>query len=180
MLKRLVIGATIVALAPLSLAGAAWAHGPSRQKVSESIEINAPVDKVWKVVGNFQDMSWLPVVAKTEGKGGNDANATRTLTLKNGGVIEEQLDRYSAEDHTYSYEITKVDPKVFPVNDYSSRITVEGEGDKSTVTWWAGFYRGYMLNDPPPELNDEASLKAVTGLYKDGLAALKKKVEGGG
>mgnify|MGYP000712863181 FL=1 len=96
MLKRLVIGATIVALAPLSLAGAAWAHGPSRQKVSESIEINAPVDKVWKVVGNFQDMSWLPVVAKTEGKGGNDANATRTLTLKNGGVIEEQLDRYSA------------------------------------------------------------------------------------
>ncbi len=180
MLKRLVIAATIVALTPLSLAGAAWAHGPSRQKVTETIEINAPVDKVWKVVGNFQDMSWLPVVEKLEGKGGNDVNATRTLTLKGGGTIEEQLDKYSAEDHMYGYEITKVDPKVFPVADYSSHITVEGEGDKTTVTWWGGFYRGYMLNDPPPELNDEAALKAVTGLYKDGLAALKKKVEGGG
>jgi hypothetical protein len=180
MLKRLVIAATIVGLGPLSLAGSAWAHGPSRQKVTESIEINAPVDKVWKVVGNFQDMSWLSIVAKTEGKGGNEPNATRTLTLKNGGTVDEQLDRYSAEDHMYSYEITKVDVKVLPVNDYSSRITVEANGDKSTVTWWGGFYRGYMLNDPPPDQTDEVSVKAVTDLYKLGLGDLKKKVEGGG
>ncbi|MBS0232062.1 MAG: SRPBCC family protein [Proteobacteria bacterium] len=181
MLKRLVIAATIVGLVPLSLAGAAWAHGPSRQKVTETVEINAPVDKVWKVVGNFQDMSWLPVVAKTEGTGGNNVNATRTLTLKNGGKIEEQLDKYNPEDHMYAYEITKVDPKVFPVNDYSSHITVSADGDnKSTVTWWGGFYRGYMLNDPPPDLNDAVALKAVTDLYKSGLAALKQKVEAGG
>jgi hypothetical protein len=179
MQKRLVIAATIVGLVPMSMSGAAWAHGPSRQKVTETVEINAPVDKVWKVVGNFQDMSWLPIVAKTEGKGGNDINATRTLTLKNGGTVDEQLDKYSAEDHMYAYEITKVDVKVLPVNDYSSHITVEADGDKSTVTWWGGFYRGYMLNDPPPDLTDEVSLKAVTDLYKNGLDGLKKKVEGG-
>lgn len=181
MLKRLVIAATIVGLAPLSLAGTAWAHGPSRQKVTETIEINAPVDKVWKVVGNFQDMSWLGIVAKTEGKGGNEVNATRTLTLKNGGTVEEMLDKYNPEDHMYAYEITKVDVKVLPVNDYSSHITVEADGaDKSTVTWWGGFYRGYMLNDPPPNLTDEVALKAVTDLYKQGLQDLKKKVESGG
>ncbi|MET0408474.1 MAG: SRPBCC family protein [Hyphomicrobium sp.] len=180
MLKRLVIAAAIVGLAPLSLSGTAWAHGPSRQKVTETIEINAPVDKVWKVVGNFQDMSWLPIVAKTEGKGGNDVNATRTLTLKSGGTVDEELDRYSAEDHMYGYEITKVDVKVLPVNDYSSHITVEANGDnKSTVTWWGGFYRGYMLNDPPPDLTDEVAVKAVTDLYKAGLAGLKTKVESG-
>ena len=77
-------------------AGVALAHGPSRQKVTESIEINAPADKVWAAVGNFQDMSWLPIVAKTEGTGGNDVNATRKLTLKNGGIVEEQLDKYDA------------------------------------------------------------------------------------
>jgi polyketide cyclase/dehydrase/lipid transport protein len=134
MLKRLVLATLIVALAPLSLSVAAWAHGPSRQKVTESIEINAPLDKVWKVVGNFQDASWIPVVAKTEGKGGNDVNATRTLTLKNGGVIEEELDKYDTEDHVIGYEITKVDPKVFPVNDYSSHITLEADGDKTAAT----------------------------------------------
>jgi len=175
MLKRLAIAVAILG----SLPALALVHGPSRQKVTESIEINAPVDKVWAVVGNFQDINWLPIVAKTEGTGGNDVNATRKLTLKNGGIVEEQLDKYDAEEHTYAYEITKVDVKVLPVNDYSAHITVTANGDKSTVEWKGAFYRGYMLNDPPPELSDEVALKAVTGLYKDGLAALKKKIEGG-
>lgn len=176
MLKRLAVAVAVLGLAPV----VALAHGPSRQKVTETIEINAPAEKVWKVVGNFQDMSWHPVVEKTAGSGGNDANAKRTLTLKGGGTIEEQLDSYSAEEHSYSYEITKVDPKVLPVNDYSSHITVTANGDKSTVEWKGAFYRGYMNNDPPPDQTDEASKKAVTGVYKDGLAALKKKVEGSG
>lgn len=179
MLKRLLIAATIFGLVPLALPGAAWAHGPSRQKVVQSIEINAPADKVWAVIGNFQDASWIPAVAKTEGKGGNDVNATRTLTLKNGGTIEEQLDKYDAEDKSYAYEITKVDVKVLPINDYSSHITVTANGDKTTVEWKGAFYRGYMLNDPPPELSDEVANKAIADLYTSTLAALKKKIEGG-
>ena len=31
----------------------------------------------------------------------------------------------------------------------------------------------------PLSLNDEVAVNAVTGIYKDGLAALKKKMEGG-
>lgn len=34
-------------------------------------------------------------------------------------------------------------------------------------------------NDPPPELSDEAAVKAVSELYRGGLAALKKKIESG-
>ena len=37
-----------------------------------------------------------------------------------------------------------------------------------------------MQNDPPPELNEEAAQKAVSGVYKSGLEALKKKLEAGG
>ena len=36
-----------------------------------------------------------------------------------------------------------------------------------------------MNNDPPPELSDEAAMKAVTGVYRGGLDALKKKLESG-
>jgi hypothetical protein len=39
---------------------------------------------------------------------------------------------------------------------------------------------GFVNNDPPPELSDEAAVKAIDGIYKSGLEALKKKVEGGG
>ncbi|UMY16567.1 SRPBCC family protein [Methylobacterium organophilum] len=169
--------AAVAALATVSFT--AQAHGPTRQKVSETIEINAPADKVWTVVGNFQDASWIPVVEKTEGKGGNEVKATRTLTLKGGATVEEELAKYDAEKKLLMYRINKVDVKVLPVNDYSSTIELEGDGGKTKVTWKGAFYRGYMNNDPPPELNDEASKKAVLGLYKAGLENLKAKVEKG-
>ena len=162
------------------VAATAQAHGPTRQKVSESIEINAPADKVWGTVGNFQDGSWIPVVEKTEGKGGNEAKATRTLTLKGGATVDEELTKYDAEKKSLMYRIDKVDMKVLPVNDYSSWVEVAPEGDgKSKLTWRGAFYRGYMNNDPPPELNDEAAKKAVTDLYKASLENVKAKAEKG-
>jgi Polyketide cyclase / dehydrase and lipid transport len=177
MMRRFLLSAAILAaLAPVSLA-----HGPTRQKVAETVEINAPAEMVWARIGNFQDMSWLPAVAKTEGQGGNEVDkATRKLILQGDGTatIDEQLYKYDATKMSYSYRITKVDVKVFPVNDYSSHITVKAvDANKSIVEWRGAFYRGYMNNDPPPELNDEASVAAVKGVYRLGLDALKKELE---
>ena len=180
----------VSAAAGLALsASAALAHGPTRQKAKETVTINASPDKVWKVMGNFQDMSWLPGVKSTTGTGGNSTDpksddkevAHRTITLDSGGVVNEGLYKYDAAEHTYSYRIDKVDPKVLPVNDYSSTIAVEaGDGGKSsTVTWKGAFYRGYMNNDPPPDMDDAASKAAVSKIYKAGLENLKKKVEAG-
>jgi len=75
---RMRSGTAVAGVAALAVAGMAltaalepvWAHGPTRQKVRESIEINAAPAKVWAVIGNFQDMSWLPPVTKTEGDKG--------------------------------------------------------------------------------------------------------------
>lgn len=173
---QLLCAAALVA----GVATAATAHGPTRQKLEKTVEINAAPDKVWAVVGNFQDMSWHPAIEKTEGSGGNEKGAKRTLTLKGGGgVIEEELASYDAEKMILGYRITNVDVKTLPVTNYSSKIKVTGEGGKSTVTWDGAFYRGYMNNDPPAELSDEAAKKAVTGVYESGLEALKKKLEGG-
>lgn len=176
MFKTTLAALTLVAMMPLTAA----AHGPSRQKVTQSIEINAPADKVWAAIGKFQDMSWHPAIAKTEGSGDNGTGAKRKLTLKSGGTIDEALTSYKADTKTYAYEITAVDVKVLPVSNYSSSIRVSGEGAKSTVEWKGAFYRGYVNNDPPPELNDEAAIAAVTGVYKAGLDALKAKLEAGG
>ncbi|MEL7047755.1 MAG: SRPBCC family protein [Pseudomonadota bacterium] len=156
------------------------AHGPTRQKVTQKIEINAPLEKVWAVIGNYQDMSWHPAVTKTEGEGGNEPPATRTLTLDGGATIKEILDRYSAENHMYKYRITEVAVEVLPVTNYSSTLSAEGADGKTTVTWRGAFYRGYPNNDPPENLNDAAAIKAVTGVYEAGLKALKASLEAGG
>ncbi len=143
-------------------------------------------DKVWAAVGNFDDMSWLPIVTSTAAKGGNtvvdpddDAkNPTRRLTLKGGATVDEVLYKYQPDKMSYSYRISAVDVKVLPVTNYSSTLTVlPADGGKSTVEWRGAFYRGYPNNDPPPELNDEAAVKAVTELYRLGLTSLKTKLE---
>lgn len=180
MIRALAAAIAFCALALTVQPQPADAHGPSRQKVLKSVEINAPADKVWKIISDFQNMGWHPAIDKTEGSGGNEPGAKRTLTLKGGGKIEEALTKYDAAGKSLSYEITAVDVKVLPVNNYSSTLSVEGEGGKSKVTWKGAFYRGYMNNDPPPELNDEASVKAISGVYDAGLAAIKQAAEAGG
>lgn len=169
----------VVAMAAV-VGGSAWAHGPSRQKVELTVDIAAPADKVWARVANFHDMSWHPAVARTAGQGGNEVGAGRVLTLKGEGdpTIAEQLTRYSAEGMSYSYKITQVDVKVLPVTNYVSHLTVSADGEgKSKVQWRGAFYRGFPNNDPPPELNDQAAVTAVTGVYKGGLDALKAEME---
>jgi len=178
---RATIAKACTVVAALAVLRTAWAHGPTRQKVRESIEINAPPARVWAVIGNFQDMGWLQPVSKTEGEKGNEIGATRRLTLSPGATVDEELYKYDAEKMSYSYRITAVDVKVLPVTNYSSTLTVSpGADGKGAVLEWAGaFYRGYPLNDPPPELDDEAAVKAVSGLYRAGLEAFKKKIESG-
>jgi Polyketide cyclase / dehydrase and lipid transport len=138
----------VIAFAALALPRAGWAHGPSRQKITETIEIDAPPAKVWAAIADFHDMSWLPGVAKTTGEGGNEPDvATRQLTVDGGATIDESLYKYNAGAMSYSYRIDKVDVKVLPVDNYSSTITVlPAEGGKSTVEW-----RGRPLSRLPKQ-----------------------------
>lgn len=179
MLRSLGLGLMLMPL--ILLASQADAHGPTRQKVTESVEILAPVDKVWSVVGNFQDLNWHPKIEQTKGEGGNEPGAKRTLSVKGGGEIFEELLKYDAEAKTLKYIITEVDVKILPVKNYSSTMSVEDLGDgKTKLTWKGAFYRGYMNNDPPEDLNDAAAIKAVTDIYRNGLDELKKKLEAAG
>ena len=164
--------------AALVLPGIAQAHGPTRQKVTLTQEVEAPPEAVWDAIGDFQDMSWHPAVFSSTGEGGNEIGATRVLTLgaEGGPTISEELYKYDAEKMTYSYRITDVAVEVLPVTNYSSHLTVmPADGGGSVVEWRGAFYRGYPNNDPPPELNDEAAIAAVTAVYQGGLDALAER-----
>jgi hypothetical protein len=177
-LKSVLIGAALMTPA---LTGVAWAHGPTRQKTTQTVEIGAPPAKVWAIISNFHDLSWLPIVEKTTGDGGNVPDVARRHILLKGGAdatIDEELYKYNPEKMTYSYRIEKVDVKVMPVNNYSSTIVVlPADGGKSTVEWEGAFYRGFPNNDPPPELSDDAAVAAVNKIYRAGLDNLKKLAE---
>jgi len=156
------------------------AHGPTRQKVTETVAINASAEQVWNLIKDFDNAhDWLPMVESTSGEGGNAPGATRVLTLGPGVNVYETLKKYDAEKMQYSYRIPNKthDVNILPVNNYSSTISVKASDGGSIVTWKGAFYRGYPNNDPPDELNDEAAVAAVTALYQAGLSHLKEVVE---
>jgi hypothetical protein len=156
----------------------AYAHGPTRQKLELDVDVAAPPAKVWAVIGNFHDLSWVPAVATVTGPGGNDPNtATRTITLKAGGVLPlEELTDYDASKFAYGTFLPHVDPKTFPVADYSSHLIVTPIGNRNShIAWRTAFYRGYPNNNPPADMNEAAAVKAVTAFCQPGLDALKAK-----
>ena len=172
-MRKILIAATL--LCPGS---AAWAHGPTRQKVAETVTIAAPPDAVWNRIKDFAAMqNWHPAVESTQATAGSEVGSVRTLNLKGGGKIVEELTRYSTDERRFAYKMT--DPGPIPVTNYSSTLSVTpGEGGTSVVEWKGGFYRGDPNNNPAPERNDEAAIAAITGVYQAGLGNLKKIVEG--
>jgi len=163
-------------------AGAAQAHGPTRQKLIENVDINKPVDQVWVLVKDFDALAkWLPILASSSATKGNEVGSLRTLVLKAPGdpQLQEELLSYDAEKHSYHYEMKDHDPKILPVANYTSWLTVKDDGKGgSEVEWKGAYYRGDQRNDPPPELNDDAANAAVKGIYRAGLDNLKKIAEG--
>jgi mxaD protein len=166
------------------------AHGPVRQKAEEEITINAPAEKVWSIIKNYGDLSWLPAVKSVTVDKGNEKGSIRVLTLKDGGTITEELKKHDDKAMSYAYKITEmstaktithagVEEKVpvLPVDNYAASIDLTANGDTTVVSWKAGYYRAYMNNNPPEEMNEEAANTAVKAVLETGLINLKKLAE---
>ena len=166
-------GAALAASLPIT----AQAHGPTRQKVVETITLDAPAAAVWARLRDFSALQdWHPAVAESPADKGNTVGSVRRVKLKGGGELTETLEGHDDAQMKYSYRLKDGSP--LPVSNYTSTVRVTDAGGKAQVEWRGAFYRGHPNNDPPPDQNDEAAVKAVTGVYQSGLANLKRLVEG--
>ncbi|MBS7538859.1 SRPBCC family protein [Ancylobacter lacus] len=154
----------------------AEAHGPTPQKVEESVIIPAPPEAVWKVLGAFGGIAgWHPLVKQASATGGDAPGAERVLTLAT-GEITDGLDDYSAAERRYAYRLSKENIEALPVSFYTAEIQVKDAPGGSEVVWIARFYRADTTNEPPDNLNDEAAIAAMTTFFRAGLEGLKAKV----
>lgn len=153
-----------------------FAHGPSRQKVVESIEINASIEDVWNVISDFQNFQWNKNIKKSFAKS-NEIGSERLITFKSGENIKQKLEKINKEKMMVSWRVIDTNDKILPVNSYAAKIFLKSDKDKTIVQYKTGFYRGFMGNDPPPELNDENSKKLVKIFITENLKGLKKIIE---
>ena len=154
-----------------------YGHGPSRQKVNEKIEINANPEKVWGIVKNFAKYDWNSSIIKVIAEN-NKVGAERKLEFDGGKFVKQKLEKLDDTKKLISWRIVETSNEVMPVNSYAAKIFVkESENGKTLVNYKAGFYRGFMGNDPPELLNDENSKKKVAIFIKNSLKGLKSIAE---
>ncbi|CAL9338591.1 SRPBCC family protein [Streptomyces sp. Tu 3180] len=131
-----------------------------------TVDIPAPAARVWQLIGGFDSLpDWLPYIpASTLSEGGR----VRSLTNGEGGVIVERLEAFDDRARTYSYSIIRAP---FPVTGYRSTLTVhEASGGQSRVEWSGTF--------TPAGVSEEEAVALFHGIYTEGLAALRKTLEG--
>jgi len=159
----------------------AWAHGPTPQKIDESVAIARAPAEVWAAISAFDaPNAWNPFFKEVQATGGNEVGkAERELTLANGGKIKESLDEYDAARRYMGYRLLKENVAAFPVSFYTITIEVKEADGGSKVEWLGRFYRADTGNFPPENLNDEAAVAAMAQMARSGLDHLKQQLEGG-
>lgn len=127
-----------------------------------SIEIPASVDQVWQLMGGFDSLpDWLPFIPKSVV---SEGGRVRTLTTSDGGTVIERLEAFDNRQRSYSYSIIQAP---FPVVDYLSTIAVVATADSNiTRVEWSGSF-------PPVNVSDADAEALFSGIYRDGLQALK-------
>ncbi len=148
--------------------GAAVAAG--QLSVVMSVEVNAPVAEVWKMVRAFDRLQdWHPAVQSTTMQGAPDkAGSLRVLHLNGGGDIEERLTYFSDSSTTLTYEILE---SPLPVSNYFSYISASDAGNGRTVVIWGSTFDAKGVSN--------AKAKAtISGIYQAGFDTLKQKFGG--
>ena len=127
-----------------------------------SIEIPASVDQVWQLMGGFDSLpDWLPFIPKSMV---SEGGRVRTLATSDGGTVIERLEAFDNRQRSYSYSIIQAP---FPVVDYLSTIAVVATADSNiTRVEWSGSFT-------PVNVSDADAEALFSGIYRDGLQALK-------
>jgi hypothetical protein len=165
-------------LAATLAAAAAIAAPPQTLHVTETVEIKAPMDKVWATIKDFDGMTkWHPGFSSDELVSGSNgkAGATRKLTVKDGPVITERLLAYDEAGHSFRYTIIE---SPLPITHYTSTISAKaGSSGMTKVTWSGNFKRKNTSDTPPAAESDAGVTKLITGVYRGGLDNLKKMLQ---
>jgi len=141
-------------------------------KVFISSAIQAPADKVWAVVRDFNDMpSWHPLISRSTIEGGRPSDSIgciRTLTLTDGVQVREQLLSLSDFDYSFSYAILE---SGLEVNNYVAglKLTPVTDGNHTFAEWTAEF-------ETTPGTEQEMADQIGNGVFQAGFDALKKQL----
>lgn len=131
------------------------------QTVTDSVDLSAPPDQVWALIGPFGGM-WHPLIAKIQVTGAGIGQLRKIETI-DGKQIIERLEAVDDSQRLYRYAMISG----IPAADYTGTLDVKPKGTGSSVEW-----RVQYLADGQPDIIVKT---VVSTLLKTGLESLKSR-----
>ena len=146
------------------------------QKVVRSTVIDAPIERVWAVIRDFNSHDqWHDVVDVSRIEGGersDQVGCVRSFSLKDGNRIREQLLTLSDRDYKSTYCIVEA---TVPLQRYVATVTLKPVTDGNRTFWhWESTFA------TPPGMERELRDMVATGVYEAGFANLRRHLQRGG
>jgi NADPH:quinone reductase-like Zn-dependent oxidoreductase/uncharacterized protein YndB with AHSA1/START domain len=146
------------------------------QKIVRSTVIDAPIDRVWAVLRDFNSHDqWHDVVDQSRIEGGeasSQVGCVRNFTLKDGNHIREQLLTLSDTEYKSTYCIVQA---TVPLQRYVATVTLKPvtDGDRTFWHWESTFAT-------PPGMERELRDMVATGVYEAGFENLRRHLRADG
>src|SRR3954466_10400511 len=145
------------------------------QKIVRSTVIDAPIERVWAVLRDFNSHDkWHSAGAgsRIEGNERSDqVGCVRSFMLKDGNRIREQLLTLSDTDYRSTYCIVEA---TVPLQRYVATVTLKPvtDGDRTFWHWESTFAT-------PPGMERELRQMVAEGVYEAGFENLRRHLERG-
>jgi NADPH:quinone reductase-like Zn-dependent oxidoreductase/uncharacterized protein YndB with AHSA1/START domain len=145
------------------------------QKVVRSTVIDAPVERVWAVLRDFNSHDqWHAVVDRSRienGESSAQVGCVRNFTLEDGNHIREQLLALSDTEYRSTYTI--LDATV-PLLNYVATVTLKPVTDGNRTFWhWESRF------GTPPGRERELRDMVAQGVYEAGFENLRRHLQAG-
>ena len=146
------------------------------QKVVRSTVIDAPIERVWAVLRDFNSHDqWHGVVeaSRIEGSDASDQiGCIRSFTLRDGNRIREQLLTLDEREHKSTYCIVEA---TVPLQRYVATVTLKPVTDGARTYWhWESTFA------TPPGQERELREMVASGVYEAGFENLRRHLVAGG
>ena len=145
------------------------------QRVVRSTIIDAPIERVWAVLRDFNSHDqWHDVVeaSRIEGDERSDqVGCVRSFTLRDGNRIREQLLTLSDREHKSTYCIVEA---TVPLQRYVATVTLKPVTDGRRTFWhWESTFA------TPPGMERELHDMVAQGVYEAGFENLRRHLQRG-
>ncbi len=138
-------------------------------RVLVSTVINAPIERVWHVVRDFNGLpSWMAGMKASEieySKESTAIGAVRRVTLDGGGILRERLEQLSEADHQIAYSV--VDGQL-PVNKVMTSMRLLSITD---MYWTYAEWSSRFETEPGKE---KEGVQYMTRVFNAGFRQLKR------